>query len=455
MKRPASFWFKTAAAIGAVMAVLLVVDTVFAYRYVRARFARDEGYLRAVEEVSSLEHEIRREHIDTIASLERVLRETREDRGDEMAWIRVLTAGNEVEASSGTVEPHVMPAADGTGRSGRVSVVQDSSRGEILIALLPMKQPLQLSAVPDEQRMVEVALFLRTEEGLLHPLGRNLLISTAAAMLLLGSVLILVVRLPAYVKGRALESELQLARVVQQKLLPHSGDGDIEFAGECVPAGEVGGDFYDVFRTDAGETVVVLADVSGKGMQAALRMGVARGAIRAFIAANGGNSRLDQMAGRLNQLLKEGNSAQFVTLFWGIYNPWRHDFRYVNAGHPAPFLASSSGELRRLETGGPVVGLLSKASYEEEYIRLDDDETLIVCSDGLLEATSPEGEDFGDSQLAPLVRASIGMAPRVVLESLLKAATGFIAEGQFQDDLTILVAKLTRTQEKTRPVMVA
>ena len=86
---------------------------------------------------------------------------------------------------------------------------------------------------------------------------------------------------------------------------------------------------------------------------------------------------------------------------------------------------------------------------------MDDDETLIVCSDGLLEATSPEGEDFGDSQLAPLVRASIGMAPRVVLESLLKAATGFIAEGQFQDDLTILVAKLTRTQEKTRPVMVA
>jgi hypothetical protein len=450
MKRHRSLRFKAAAAIGAMIAVWLVADTVSAYRYVRDRFARDEGLVQAVEEVSSLEHELRRQHIDSVDGLGRLLREISEDRSDEIAWIRVLTANNQVAASSGAVEPHVMPGTDRMRalmeRSERYAVVQDSSCGELLIALVPMKQQLSRGMSPGEtdlKSMVEVAIFLRKTEGILSPLGRNLLISTFAAMLLLGSIVILLLRLPAYVRGRALESELQLARIVQQRLLPQTGGGDIEFAGECVPADQVGGDFYDVFRTDAGETVLALADVSGKGLPAALRMGVVHGAIRA-LAAGKVNSGLTCMAERLNELLRQGTSGQFVTLFLAFYNPARHELRYVNAGHPPPLLASRSGELRRLETGGPVLGILSTASYEEECIGLDDDEALIACSDGLLEATSPAGEEFGESHLIPLVRTSPGQSAQDVLRGVIENARRFLEGGEFHDDLTVLVAKLVR-----------
>jgi sigma-B regulation protein RsbU (phosphoserine phosphatase) len=209
-----------------------------------------------------------------------------------------------------------------------------------------------------------------------------------------------------------------------------------------VSADEVGGDFYDVFRTDARETVLVLADISGKGLSAALRMGVVHGAIRALSLAKG-DLGVASMAERLNELLREKTSREFVTLFWAFYNPERHDLRYVNAGHLPPLLvASTSGELRRLETGGPVLGLLPKASYQEECISLDGDETLIAYSDGLLEATNPGGDEFGESSLLPVVRASIGQSARDVLRRVMEEANRFIEGGEFHDDLTVLVAKL-------------
>ena len=101
MKRHTSLWFHAAAIIGAVIAIWLVVDTLFAYRYVRAKFARDEGLVQAVEEVSSLEHELRRQHIDSVDGVERVLREIGEDRSDEIAWIRVLTPTSRLKLRAG------------------------------------------------------------------------------------------------------------------------------------------------------------------------------------------------------------------------------------------------------------------------------------------------------------------------------------------------------------------
>lgn len=443
VKLHTSLWFKTAAVAGAGIAVLLLGDAIFAYRYVTDRFARDQGLLQAVEELSSLEHELLREHAASVDELSRVLQELHEDRSDEMAWIRVLRANGEVQASSGDVASHLFPPEDRVRaivqRSERYSVVQDTSQGPILIALLPMRQRFQASG-----DLVEIGVYLQATEGILHPLGRNLLVSTVAAILLLASTIVFWFRLPAYVRGRALEGQAQLARNVQLRLLPQNSTGGVEFAGECVPADQVGGDFYDVFRTDAGETVLVLADVSGKGLPASLRMGVVHGAIRPLCSENESPS-VARLAERLNELLREGGSREFVTLFWALYNPERHDLRYVNAGHPPPLLvASGSGELRRLETGGPVIGLLPKASYQEECIRLAPDEALVVCSDGLLEATSPAGEEFGESHLLPVVRSSVGQSARDILQGVMQQSSRFIEGGNFGDDLTVLVARFVR-----------
>jgi hypothetical protein len=143
VNRRAAFWFKTVAAAGVAIAVLLVGDTVFAYRYVGARFAHDQGLLQAVEEVSSLEHELRREHIDTIDGVRPLLRGILEDRSSEIAWISILAANGQVQASSGDVDPHLLPEPARIRavmqQRERHSAVRNTSRGEILIALLPMR----------------------------------------------------------------------------------------------------------------------------------------------------------------------------------------------------------------------------------------------------------------------------------------------------------------------------
>jgi hypothetical protein len=235
VKLDTSLWFKTAAVAGAGIALLLLGDAIFAYRYVTDRFARDQGLLQAVEELSSLEHELQREQASSGDELRRLLKEVHEDRSDEMAWIRVLRATGEVQASSGDVAPHSFPPEDRVRaimqRSERYSIVQDTSRGPTLIALLPLRQRFRASG-----DLVEIGVYLEATEGILHPLGRNLLVSTVAAILLLASMIIFWLRLPAYVRGRALEGQVQLARNVQRRLLPQNGTGEVEFAGECVPA---------------------------------------------------------------------------------------------------------------------------------------------------------------------------------------------------------------------------
>jgi phosphoserine phosphatase RsbU/P len=159
------------------------------------------------------------------------------------------------------------------------------------------------------------------------------------------------------------------------------------------------------------------------------------------------------MAANLNELMREKASREFTTLFWAYYNPERHDLRYVNAGHLPPLLVvSTSGEVRRLETGGPVLGLLPKAVYQEECVRLNGEQTLIIYSDGLAEATSPIGEDFGESRLLSVVRASSRQTACTVLRRVMDEAIRFVEGGEFHDDLTVLVAKLVQTESKGRRI---
>jgi len=433
-----------------------MVETVFTYRYSATRSARDEGMLQAVEEVSSLEHELLRERVDTADRLQQLLDQIVDDRSDEIAWMGVMDANGQMQASSGrstrrpSFAPDRMDAALQRGESS--SAVQDTPQGQVLIALLPIKrqfQPPSAAGAPGDWRTLEIALYLRGPQGVLHPLNRDLLITALASLALLASMIIFLFRLKAYVRGRTLEAQLQLARNVQRRLLPEPARRDgIEFAGECLPADEVGGDFYDVFQAEGGETALVLADVSGKGLPAALRMGVVHGAIRALSRTKKETSAA-RMAATLNELLQENTSREFVTLFLAFYNPGTHELQYVNAGHLPPLLlASWSGEVRRLETGGPVLGLLPTALYQDESIKLDGDETLIAYSDGLMEATSPEGEEFGESRVLPVIRASIGKPAHDVLRHIMDEAVQFVQSGEFHDDLTIFVAKLGRKGQR-------
>jgi len=450
MKRQKFLWFQIAAAVGTGLAVLLLLEAFLTYRYSVTRLARAEGLLRAVEEVSALEHQLRRDHVDTVNRLQQVLGQIVDDRSDEIAWMSMIDASGQVQASSGRSEPSPVVAPGQIHavleRGENSSVVRDTAQGQLLIALLPIKQqfqPQSNSGAPSDWRMLEIAIYLRGPQGVLHPLHRGLLITALASLVLLTAMIIFLFRLKAYVRGRMLENQLQLARTVQRQLLPKPTRGDgFEFAGQCVPADMVGGDLYDVFRTAGEEIALVLADVSGKGLPAALRMGVVHGAIRALSGARRGE-RVAQMAATLNEILREETSHEFVTLFWGFYNPKTHALEYVNAGHLPPLLVvSGSAELRRLEAGGPVLGLLAGALYQDERITLNGEETLIAYSDGLIEALGPDGEEFGESRVLSGVRASIGESPTEVLRHLLGDVMKFVENGEFHDALTIFVAKL-------------
>ena len=163
-------WFKTAMAVAAGVAALLLVDNIFMYRYVTDRFVRYEGLQQAVAEVHSLESQLRRERVDTIDGLRRVLSARLQDRNEEIAWMRVIAATGQVQASSGIVEPHPLPPANQIravlegGESD--TALHDASHRRILIALLPMTRHSlpQPPGSPGGAGVVEVGLYLQPAE---------------------------------------------------------------------------------------------------------------------------------------------------------------------------------------------------------------------------------------------------------------------------------------------------
>lgn len=452
MKRNTAIWIRVAAAGGIALAAVLLIETALTYRDSATRFARDQALLQGLEEVSSLEHQLSRASIETAAGLRTLLAQTVGDRSDEIAWMNVIDSNGRVVASSSPSQVHSsFPAHEVQAvleRGQSSSVLQDTAQGQVVVALVYMKELFQAQGsdqAPLDWRMLEIAIYLRGPEGVLHPLRRNLLIQATAAFALLASMIVFQFRLKAYVRGRKLENQLELARSVQRRLLPDpAANVGIEFAGECLPADEVSGDFYDVFPTARGDIALVLGDVSGKGLPAALRMGVVHGAIRA-LSESVDEASMARMASTLNGLLREEASREFVTLFWGFYNPLRHDLRYVNAGHFPPLLIARAGEVRRLETGGPVLGLLPAAEYQAECIKLDAGQSLIAYSDGLIEATNQDGEEFGESRLLPIARYTASMSASDAAGHIMGAALKFVEGREFHDDLSIFVARLSES----------
>ena len=162
----------------------------------------------------------------------------------------------------------------------------------------------------------------------------------------------------------------------------------------------MGGDLYDVFDTDDGEVAMVLGDVSGKGLPAALLMGVVQGAVRASVGT-GAASNHEDAAERLNHLLCMKTARErFVSLFWCYFDRENGSLRYINAGHLPPLLVRRDAEgsrVIRLDEGGPVLGLLPGVRYQQAVVAVKQGDLLVVFSDGILEAANAADEDFGET----------------------------------------------------------
>ncbi|MGB8644350.1 MAG: SpoIIE family protein phosphatase [Anaerolineae bacterium] len=243
-------------------------------------------------------------------------------------------------------------------------------------------------------------------------------------------------------KKERLERELELARQVQQSMLPHIFPmvPGLSFAARSEPARQVGGDFYDVFLLDGTRCGVVIADVSDKGMPAALFMALTRSLLLAEARRESSPATVLQRVHRL--LLELSQSDQFVTVFYGVIDSLTRSLTYVRAGHERPLLLRA-GEIHTLQGHGMVLGGLDldQLSLSEERITLESGDRLVLFTDGMLDALSDRGQFFGLERLMELFQTSA-----LPLQEMCDAA--FIRLKAYQgnheqyDDMTLLAVEV-------------
>jgi serine phosphatase RsbU (regulator of sigma subunit)/pSer/pThr/pTyr-binding forkhead associated (FHA) protein len=236
-----------------------------------------------------------------------------------------------------------------------------------------------------------------------------------------------------------LEQELKVAAAIQQALLPAAGRTGAFFtsAGASIPCRSVGGDFFDYVDLPADGFGFILGDVAGKGSPAALLSAALLGM---FSAEANYHSSAARVLEQLNHgMLRRGVEARFVTTFYAML---RSDgsLTYSNGGHNAPVLVMARA-VRRLDTGGMVLGLFERASFDEETLQMQAGDVIVAFSDGVSEALNDAGDEFTDERLLASVEARRHQSPQELLDGLLADLRAFCGNATPNDDITIVVVR--------------
>lgn len=241
-----------------------------------------------------------------------------------------------------------------------------------------------------------------------------------------------------------LEHELAIAREVQAQLFPKEKPAvqGVEVEAVCRPARVVSGDYYDFLPLGPGRLGIALADISGKGISAALIMASLQAALRSQALVNGhGSGGTAEIVARLNQHLYRSTAPdRFATFFYGVYDAETRRLEYTNAGHPAPLYIAGQ-QVQRLSAGGTVLGLFDDRHYESQVTDIAPGSLLIAYSDGLSEAENPGGEEFGDQRVLEVALRLREAPAGAVLKNLLEAVDQWTGPAEQLDDLTVIVAR--------------
>jgi len=268
-----------------------------------------------------------------------------------------------------------------------------------------------------------------------------------------------------------MENELAIAQEVQAQLFPKQASdlATLELYGVCRPARTVSGDYYDFIPLGPEKVALAVGDISGKGISAALLMATIHSAVRAYslerspalAAANvGGGVRVFSryetssfgdpdaevstalLCTMLNrQLYQSTPTEKYATMFLGIYDGQTRKLTYTNAGHLPPLVLSRDGRVRRLDTGGTVIGLLDGVSYEEATAELRPDDIFVAYSDGVTEPENEFGE-FGEHRLIQLVQENHSLPIARISELALAAVSDWIGPHEQPDDVTLVLARV-------------
>jgi phosphoserine phosphatase RsbU/P len=246
-------------------------------------------------------------------------------------------------------------------------------------------------------------------------------------------------------KRQRLENEILIAREVQNELFPQSIPkiAGVEIEAICRAARSVSGDYYDFIQLSPTHLAIAVADISGKGISAALLMASLQAALRSQLLVPGSESMsTSELVSRLNKhLVRNTGDDRFATFFIAVYDSASRHLRYTNAGHLPSFLISRDSALH-LDKGGMVLGVAEEIDYEEGCVIVPNDSLLVGYSDGLVEPENVYGEEFGIRRLQQAAIYVQGSAPRVVAESLMTAAEEWAGTPEQADDMTVVVARL-------------
>lgn len=265
-----------------------------------------------------------------------------------------------------------------------------------------------------------------------------------------------------------MEGELAIAQEVQAQLFPRQVTEleSLEVHGYCRPARTVSGDYYDFLTASSHKLILAVGDISGKGISAALLMATIHSAVRAYsieslpqmrepvaVGAVAGSGRImaawpegielspGALLALLNHQLYESTPPEkYATLFLGIYDGRNHRLTYSNGGHLPPILISADGAVRRLETGGTVVGLFDNMSYGEGAVEMHPGEVFVAYSDGVTEPENEFGE-FGEERLIDLVSTNRRLPLQQICQTVTAAVDDWIGENEQPDDITLVLAR--------------
>jgi serine phosphatase RsbU (regulator of sigma subunit) len=340
-----------------------------------------------------------------------------------------------------TGEPRIAPdLLDGELANVHVGTVRLGIRNVLCVPLRLVRYVDRAEAIGEERRIGVLYLDSR-EKGTLMSGSTRAALDTLATE---AAVAIENARLYRETMEKArMEQEMRIAAEIQQALLPKSGRAGTYFraAAASLPCRLIGGDFYDYVDLPDGALGFALGDVAGKGPPAALLSAMMQGMFAAQAATTDDPAKT---IGRVNlALYRRGIESRFVTLMYGALHP-NGRLTYCNAGHNPPLIISQAGgatAIRRLERGGPIVGLFEAATFEEETVSLAPGDWLIVFSDGVSEAMSAAGEEYGEDRIIAVVNQNPSAEPQQLLEALFLDVRGFAKGAAQSDDITAMVLR--------------
>lgn len=461
-------WFRLWILAGGGLAILLLASTVINYIVSSRTTALFNTRREIAREMAVLDQLVRGQRPD-VAAFNGVLEQVVKESNGSLAWAQILNReGVVIARSEGAGAPAftVDYVASHIRDRRPVFAVRDTDAGKVVVEAFPIRLPSAADALKTValngrtgatvgMAFVELAAFANAGP-LAWPARWTLILGITTGLALLGALTLLVVRFRAHLSARRVERQMEIARQVQRALLPSAtaSPRDFQLAAEWRPAANVSGDFYDAFdlpREAGKETgaAFVFGDVSGKDVPAAMLASLIQGTVHATAWAR---SAADHNAAteQLNRLLCERASQErFASLFWGYFDVRTGLLHYVNCGHCAPLLfrapdRNASRGVLRLSDGGPVLGLLPHARFEQGVERLEAGDILVLYSDGVIEATNSHGEEFGEHRLVAAVESGGPLErddPGQIRDRILRAVRQFTGSDRLEDDQTLLAIR--------------